>query len=119
MPEVAKTFAAIGDRHREYHKAIKARAAVSEWAHFYWAQHVTSVLPAEMPSLKLDYLLLAGRDFALARFARFGVDCEASVYSLRGLPGFVNITAARTKLWASLVSPMLANQCPGTSGTRT
>ena len=56
-----------------------------QWAHLYWAEHVTNTLvPTGMP---LRFLLLHEADFSLARFWRFGRDCVTRVSRRAGQLG--------------------------------
>ena len=63
-PTVARSFAAIGENKTSYVQGVLRRVGVPAWAHFYWAHHVTHVLPE---STFVGYAMLAGRDFQLAR----------------------------------------------------
>lgn len=51
--------------------------AFPQWAHLYWAEHVTNtLLPA---GVALRFTLLHEVDFTLGRFWRYGADCVAAV----------------------------------------
>jgi hypothetical protein len=108
-PSVARRFAAIHDNYTHYVRALRRRHfAGPAWAHFYWAHHVTHELPA---SVAVHFVALQhGRDFTLARFVRFGVDCEAPVLRPETLAGTASFTAA--KLARLSVHPRLEGQCP-------
>ena len=108
-PSVARSFVAIHDNYTRYVRALHQRHfAGPAWAHFYWAHHVTHELPA---NVAVHFVTLQhGRDFSLARFVRFGVDCEAQVTSPEKLAGTANATAA--KLTRLRMHPRLEGQCP-------
>jgi len=122
-PRVARSFVAIYDDFWEYMRALQRRGfGGSPWAHFFWAHHLTEVLGKHTSvrghrlagrNASLAFLpLLQGPDFTLARFVRFGRDCEAPVRrrALLAMPK----TAARLskKLAERVVNPLLEAQCP-------
>ena len=113
-PSIARSFGRIHEQFERYESAIHARAAVPTWAHFYWAHHITHVLP---PSVRVRFLpdVIHGIDLVLARFIRFGRDCEARVpeSSARALGRSRNHTRALTRAPAAVAThPRLVNQCP-------
>jgi hypothetical protein len=79
-PRVARSFAALAHSLPHARTALQARfrrQLPPQWAHLYWAQHVTDVLkPAGVP---IRFVLTHEVHFSLARFWRFGADCLTRV----------------------------------------
>ena len=115
--EVAGTFGDIYDGHDQYARELAARMRAANatprqhlWpsAHFFWAHHVTNILPS---NVAVHFgPLLSGRDFTLARNARFGRDCEAPVRAAERMPD--TMSAAAAGLSARSIHARLVQQCP-------
>lgn len=82
------------------------------WGHFFWAHHVTHVLPQLPTRVSVQFApTLNGRDFILARFVRFGSACEAAVRTPhQTIP--ITLNATRHALAARWIDPILSDQCP-------
>ena len=108
-PFTARSFGAIHDNFTNYVSSLGHRHFHgAPWAHFFWAHHVTHVVPMNVDVRFVA--LLSGRDFLLARFVRFGRDCEAPVRHPAHLARTANITATkRARRW---IEPRLEDQCP-------
>lgn len=107
----ARSFALIGEHFESYERQIAAKALVPHWAHFYWAHHVTTSLGPDV-SVRFLPKLLAGVDLILARFIRFGRDCEAPVTAPSNLPRTLNATMVSLASDARPTVVRLRDQCP-------
>ena len=107
---VADGISRIAVQHSEYSRGLAALVKVADWAHFYWAFYVTRVLPSHIP---VYFVMLKGRDFNLARFVRFGVDCEVPLPT-RARPKAMMTRAAvpRSSRREPNSSAWLSEQCP-------
>ena len=109
-PAVADGVARIALRHAEYSRGLAALVRVAQWSHFYWAWHVTRVLPQDVP---VRFVLLKGRDFNLARFVRFGADCEVPLPPwARPKAVLARAAALRPPVREPNASTWLSGQCP-------